>query len=84
MSKGQKALDEIKWYHIDSDGTVERCEIIEKELKALEIIKRTSVNPIHIQYSKDYNDFQNNIVYAYERVLTKEEFDLLKEVFDNE
>ena len=33
MNKGLEAINDIKWYHMDTNGTVERCEIIEKELK---------------------------------------------------
>ena len=88
MSKGLEALkyfsSEIKCWYPD---IVEYKKTIEKELKALEIIKKKEVN---------VNTLINRIIGAIEPLefynekvsenlkLTQEEFDLLKEVVRNE
>ena len=92
MCKGLEALKEIKRAYVDlplDDGLSvctaitkeykKELKIIEKELKALEIIKKKHlleglVNSI--QKSKNYDDYKN----AYITDITKEEYDLLKEV----
>ena len=61
MTKGQEALFDIKWYHIDSDGTLERREIIEKELQKPQelynLIKQKRDNAMN-----DLNNQLHNIV----------------------
>lgn len=52
-------------------------DIIEKELKALEIIKSKELNVFFI---KRYTREDFNFMCRYEQRLTKEEYDLLKEV----
>lgn len=92
-NKGLKALNEIKWYHINTDGTIERCEIIKKELdrlekydKAKELIKKKKVDVIHILYlSKKYVrelclPIYNKQALPYHQ-LAQEEFDFILEVF---
>lgn len=70
----------------------ENFKIIEKELKALEIIKTKNVDIFFLINSCDevdkYNEeiIDNTMYYCYSncRKLTQEEFDLLKEVLENE
>ena len=69
---------------------LECCDIVEKELKALEIIKNKGVNVLnfipHFIISKpEYDEYQyyldNVEKYSFSAfLLTKEEFNLLKEV----
>ena len=63
-------------------------EKIEKELKALEIIKKKSVwgkNLVNeVKTSEDYTKYAMNYGILHWSCLTQEEFDLLKEVFEND
>ena len=99
MSKELEALKRIRQetcsatYMLDFDKN-ECCDIIEKSLKALEIIKKKRVNIgtfIHLTkiLKKDYeqckalnNTFGANICETEKEFLTKEEFNLLKEVLE--
>ena len=54
------------------------CDIIEKELKALEIIKNKNVLLSLIKYNN--LDGYNACCVKYEETLTQEEYNLLKEV----
>ena len=65
MSKGLEAVEYIRQFLTCHDtDLIERCNEIETELKALEIInKKGLVN-----------------LYVYEPMLTKEEYELLNEV----
>lgn len=83
MSKGLEALKRIRQetcpatYNNDFDKN-ERCDIIEKELQALEIIKEKEVNVFIFLHSGDletYNDMVED-----NRKLNQEEYELLKEV----
>lgn len=76
----------MNYYHhkaIDEDIDIETCEgvpinIIEKSLKALEIIKEKEVNVFIFLYSGDletYNDMVED-----NRKLKQEEYELVKEV----
>lgn len=60
----------------------QEIEVIEKELKALMIVKEKRVNADLLYYSKNLDDYNGNIVVD-NRMLTKEEFDLLNEVLNN-
>lgn len=82
--------DSIDSYE-EYDGTIEEnypdaIKTIEKELKAFEIIKEKSVIPAYIVNTKnveEYNKLLKEITFRkdwLERILTQEEFDLLKEV----
>ena len=75
MSKGLEALQEIIKYNalIDED-----LDIIEKELKALEIIKTKRVD-VELWRFTSNRDYYNKLV-CEDRQLTEEEHDLLKEV----
>ena len=86
MSKGLEALKELEDYYIEKSdiitvyvGDTEQCEIIEKELKALEIIRKKKVNCLYIAVCKSVNEY-NNIIPCENDELTQEEYDLLKEV----
>ena len=66
------------FYKLDKD-----FETIKKELKALEIIKNKGVNVWLFCYGYTLTDYDNELKkYAgyYERKLTQEEYELLKEV----
>ena len=54
-------------------------ELIEKELKALEIIKNKRVDVSLLHTTKNYQEY-NFCVFQKERALTQDEYDLLKEV----
>ena len=60
----------------------QEIEVIEKSLKALKIIKEKRVNADLLYYSKNLYDYSENIV-GDNRMLTKEEYELLKEVLNN-
>ena len=91
MSKGLEAIKQrlINDGWLDEDGTgvyAEDLSIIEKELKALEILK----NKPHISFDlfdtlDTLEEINNYIEFMYGRndtsILTQEEYDLLKEVF---
>ena len=100
MSKGLEALERIGKCYVNSeskdlmftDNYGNDYDIIEKELKALEILKEKRVNIgcfYHVVFvlKKDYESCKlnnNNIMYnicdTEKEFLTPEEFDLLKEV----
>lgn len=91
MSKGLKALDSLRFeVSISKDiNYIEieinnKCDIIEKELKTLEIIKNKKVNIYHIWVFDDYQQYKEHYPFseyhAEEDMLTIEEFELLKEV----
>lgn len=78
-----KIKDEIYWE--DSPTTIfsKECVIVEKALKALEILKRTALHLV----SLEEETIDNTPTYAFYDAelfssvdLTKEEYDLLKEV----
>ena len=78
MSKELEALERIRSHNYHELSKRECLNIIEKELKALEIIKEKEVNVFIFLHSGDletYNDMVED-----NRKLTQEEFDLLKEV----
>lgn len=85
MSKGLEALrllDHI--YGRSNELSIEEYEIIKKELKALEIIKKKDVDVglLREETLESYNDIMRER-YDYTEIdytLTQEEFDLLKEV----
>ena len=81
MSKGLEALKSI-WLYIDEPTkrqfALQDYKIIEKELKALEIIKEKEVNVFIFLHSGDletYNDMVED-----NRKLNQKEYKLLKEV----
>lgn len=73
MSKELEALNKIAYRY----GYDENIKIIEKSLKALEIIKNKQVN-VFLLHSVDLETYNDMI--ADNRYLTQEEFNVLKEV----
>ena len=90
MSKGLEKLHKI----MIAFGTVsltEKCDclIIEKELKALEIIKKKRVNVHYLQECENLKQYNNYVemnwvsreeAEYHNEILTQEEYDLFKEV----
>ena len=86
MSKGLKALeslvDTMPFAFIETNSMRE-IKIIEKELKALEIIKNKKVNMISLQSSIEWHNpshYNDSVGCPVGCELTQEEYDLLKEV----
>ena len=81
MSKGLEAWERIK-KGIDTNvwecGYWDDIELIEKELKALEIIKKKQVQINRL--NRSHSAKQYNLYLPKEMHLTEEEYDLLKEV----
>jgi len=74
MSKGLEALKEICGYYYQSP----QYKLIEKELKALEIIKTKKVNVMIFLGCDNLEEYNKHpLTWNY---LTQEEYDLLKEV----
>ena len=78
MSRGLEALKEMRKY---GAVMIPNCEIIEKELKALEIIKNKKVDVLSLLCGCNFDDY--NRPQEEKGKLTKEEYDLLKEVLNN-
>lgn len=82
-----EALERLKHFQIGNpngclilwDKKEEDINLIEKELKALEIIKEKSVNVYVFQHSGDLETY-NDMVDSEDRKLNAKEYDLLKEV----
>lgn len=81
MSKELEALQDLSKL-VFIYGGMPQYKIIEKSLKALEIIKKKSVN-IHLLILSDSLEKYNFNLLPY-RKLTQEEFDLIKKVLKNE
>ena len=94
MNKSLEALEKIKnWecfvdFELETIGEKEFGEelsIIEKELKALEIIKEKGVDIWALKHLDDeYYVEQYNAVAHIEKPYTKEEYDLLEEVLTDD
>lgn len=93
MSKGLEALDFIKFdtQEVDCAGCLiydEQFNIIEKKLKVLDIIKKKKVNVadeiFDMSNYTEYITYCSEESYADEYMLTQEEFDLLKELLNDE
>ena len=90
MSKGLEELKDLEDYYIEKSdiitvyvGDTEQCDIIEKELKALEIIKnKHQLNFDIIKYSKDFYEYFDFDIFKNNDCdrLTQKEYELLKEV----
>lgn len=77
MSKELEALQDLSKL-VFIYGGIQQYQIIEKSLKALEIIKEKEINVFIFLHSGDletYNDMVED-----NRKLTQDEYDLLKEV----
>ena len=86
MSKGLEALKELTnellghTALLTDDDVKAKETIIEKELKALEVIKNKKVN-VFLLINCDSLEEYNSQTYVYpQRQLTQEEYNLLKEV----
>lgn len=89
MSKGLEALEKL--YEGYKNGMAGRhyYDIIERELKALEIIKKCRIK---VEKREDfdvigYATFRKNGKYRYyvnDIEITQEEYDILKEILENE
>ena len=77
--KGLETLQEIKSKPFSWEKLKDSLYTIEKELKALEIIKNKELNVFFI---KRYTRKDFNFMCRYEQQLTQEEYNLLKEVLN--
>ena len=84
MNKGLEALERLCKYAMPlrTNLTYEDIELVKKELKVLEFVKRV----LHIE-PREYHLSDGTSEYVlkydiYNRTITKEEFDLLKELGD--
>ena len=90
MSKGLEALNNLVqscFNPCDSDEVLNDKAIVEKELKALEIIKEKKVDMWHLvdlleQTYEMYLAFCKSEKYEEDYIFTEEEFNLLKEVLE--
>ena len=88
MSKGLEALKEIVFNYVqvfknNENGKqmfMEDVHIIEKELKALEIIRNKGLNTWWFKKFNSYEEYKNKGCEDLATELTQEEYDLLKEV----
>ena len=79
MSKGLEAFDNIKDEMLEwTEGYEEDLDIVEKELKALEIIKNKKVNVIILMGCDTIEEYNKHPLTW--NKLTQEEYELLKEV----
>lgn len=75
--------DNFEWVHLER---INDSKLRDKKLKALEIIVRKEVDIFSIRYTASFERYnyrmsKTGFVYAH-RLLTQEEYDLLKEIFD--
>lgn len=95
MSKGLEAFNKLikflnsqVWEEDLPDTYNQDYFRIEKELKALEIIKNKKVNIYHIWVFDNYQQYKEHYIFAEyhaeEDMLNIEEFNFLKEVLENE
>lgn len=62
-------------------GDCFECDLVEKKLKALEIIKEKGVDVIWVLETKNVEEYNDSLcIYS---DLTKEQYDFLKEVLSN-
>lgn len=81
MSKGLEALKKIKnWLYTHDLQELCDIDIIEKELKALEIIKKKNVSISAFKLNVSLETYIIWWTTKREEWLTQEEFDLLKEI----
>ena len=72
-------IDPFSDYHTFKDDLKDK-EVIEKRLKALEIIKEKGVDIHFLGISKSPEEYMQHNVFNRYGYLTQEEYDLLKEV----
>ena len=83
MSKGLELFEGLRYEYLITIKD-EYLDTIEKELKALEIIRKKIVLIDVFIESKSANDYNEFVSKSKERHLTKKEYDLLKEVLLND
>lgn len=83
----KRALSNLRDKIVYCVGTYDEClewlDIVEKDLKAFEVIRdrEVSIQSFRKKNYVDYEDYCNrSSIYENSTLLTKEEFDLLKEV----
>ena len=79
--KGLKAFQKMCGEDKEIDIWQEHADIVEKELKALEIIKEKKVNVELLHITRSSEEYNNEIMPYGNLPLIQEEFDLLKEIF---
>ena len=79
--KGLKVLKELQTKNKNDSGVMRRLDIIEKELKAVEIIKKRKVDIDFLLYSSECWQYNMKFFSGDSRQLPQEEFNILKEVF---
>ena len=82
---GLEILEEIKdeLYNFKdiSEYSKNQFSTIEKELRALEIMKKKKVNVVIVLYSKNLEEYNSTVGFYFSKnQLTQDEYDLLKEV----
>ena len=82
MSKGLDALENIKLkdFIFNDDSCLKDIKTIEKELKALEVIKEKGIILQFIKETYTVEQYNAGVFGTLVKPLTKEEYDLLKEV----
>lgn len=78
MIKGLEALDIVKLRLSGNVTNKKMLNIIEKELKALEILRNKKVNLEYLKCCENYEQYKT--ICSYWNEITSKEFDLLKEV----
>lgn len=79
MSKGLEALESIIETFYDKES--KDIQIVRKELKALEIIKKYNFRPSDFHYCTTYKSYRCNMSFADEdEIMSEEDYNLLKEV----
>ena len=83
MNKGLEALEYLKNKGMIHNNAISRgcIEDIEKELKALEIIKRRLIDMQDLIITMTFSSFNQRRTLRGLLPITKEEYELLKEVF---
>lgn len=84
MNKGLEALKRMYFHSLDLDLSItsDDYDIIEKALKALEIIKEKSVNVFYLKNTNSAEEYNIGLDLAKAWRLTQGEFDLLKKVLE--
>lgn len=80
MSKGLEALKDIKGKYENDNGLQRRLSIIERELKALAIIKDKGVDVGWLMKTQTLSEYNNIVGTVSHEALSQEEYELLKEV----
>ena len=84
MSKGLEALKEIKSEPFSWEKLKDSLDTIEKELKALEIVKKYHITPAFFAFNESYKAYIENMSFYLEDepLMSEEEYNLAKEVLN--